>query len=90
MTANNGASGKCSAVGTLFHNLCLFLSPSTDSNHGSGAECCRLLRPVPVCVPCVVARGRGPAADPQPVGADQPRRCRPVSGPWSHQLLPHL
>ncbi len=77
----------CSSVSLV--SLCLF-SVLHRFNHGSCAECCWLLRPHPVCVPCIVARGRSPAADHQPVGADEPRGCSPVPGPGSHQLLLHL
>lgn len=59
-------------------------------NHGSCAERCRPLLLHPVCVPCIVARGWGSAADPEPAGGDQPRGCGPLPGPGGPQLPLHL
>lgn len=70
-------------------SLC-FSFPYFRFNHGSCAECCGLLLPYAVCIPYIVAWGRGPAADYQPVSSDKPRCCSPVPGPGSHQLLFYL
>lgn len=67
-----------------FHPYCPRFS------HGPCAGRCRLLRADPLCVPCVMGRGRGPAADHQPAGADQPGGRHPLPGPGGHQLLLHL
>ena len=64
--------------------------PSSSPDHGPCAERGRPLCPHPIRVPCIVAGGRGPAADPEPAGGDEPRGRGPVPGPGSHQLLLRL
>lgn len=67
--------------------MCLFMFLFS---HGPGAECRRPPRPDPLCVPGVVAWGRGLTTDHQPAGSDQPQRRGPVPRPGSLQLLLHL
>lgn len=59
-------------------------------NHGSCAEGCRLLPVHAVCVPCIVARGRGAPPDHQPAAGHKPGGRGPVPGPGRNQLLLHI